>query len=169
MDLLPQEMCADHVLTRTELPKQKLCARRYNNWVKKPNNTEYVIQVVYPAMKLILVFAFVFSLGVLTLLAESIPRQEDSQALVSKQDDHSVNYRSDSQNRLKRGTHSGLLNNHWSFDLLGDLLSRSSDAVVRLAHIFRGRARLSYSPTVPVLKLIISLTSVVVFSLRWLS
>ncbi|KAM7432334.1 hypothetical protein ABFA07_017222 [Porites harrisoni] len=57
-------------------------------------------------MKLILVFAFVFSLGVLTLLAESIPRQEDSQALVSKQDDHSVNYRSDSQNRLKRGTHS---------------------------------------------------------------
>ena len=64
-------------------------------------------------MKLILVFAFVFSLGVLTLLAESIPRQEDSQALVSKQDDHSVNYRSDSQNRLKRGTHSGLLNNHW--------------------------------------------------------
>ena len=104
-------------------------------------------------MKLILVFAFVFSLGVLTLLAESIPRQEDSQALVSKQDDHSVNYRSDSQNRLKRGTHSGLLNNHWSFDLLGDLLSRSSDAVVRLAHIFRGRARLSHSPTVPVLKL----------------
>ena len=103
-------------------------------------------------MKLILVFAFVFSLGVLTLLAESIPRQEDSQALVSKQDDHSVNYRSDSQNRLKRGTHSGLLNNHWSFDLLGDLLSRSSDAVVRLAHIFRGRARLSH-PTVPVLKL----------------
>ena len=103
-------------------------------------------------MKLILVFAFVFSLGVLTLLAESIPRQ-DSQALVSKQDDPSVNYRSDSQNRLKRGTHSGLLNNHWSFDLLGDLLSRSSDAVVRLAHIFRGRARLSHSPTVPVLKL----------------
>ncbi|CAH3180513.1 unnamed protein product [Porites lobata] len=57
-------------------------------------------------MKLILVFAFVFSLGVLTLLAESIPRQEDSQALVSKQAHPSVNYRSDSQNRLKRGTHS---------------------------------------------------------------
>ncbi|CAH3022021.1 unnamed protein product [Porites evermanni] len=57
-------------------------------------------------MKLILVFAIVFSLGVLTLLAESIPRQEDSQALASKPDDPSVNYRSDSQNRLKRGTHS---------------------------------------------------------------
>ena len=104
-------------------------------------------------MKLILVFAFVFSLGVLTLLAESIPRQEDSQELVSKQDDPLVNYRSDSLNRLKRGTHSGLLNNHWSFDLLGDLLSRSLDAVVRLAHIFRGRARLSHSPTARVLKL----------------
>ena len=69
---------------------------------------------VYPAMKLILVFAIGFSLGVLTLLAESIPGQEDSQALTSKQDDPSVNYRSDSQNRLKRGTHSGLLNNHWT-------------------------------------------------------
>ena len=59
-----------------------------------------------------------FSLGVLTLLAESIPRQEDSQALVSKEDDSSVNYRSDSQNRLKRGTHSGLLNNHWTWSPL---------------------------------------------------
>ena len=35
----------------------------------------------------------------------------------------------------------------------GDLLSRSTDAVVRLAHIFRGRARLSQSPTAQVLKL----------------
>ena len=35
----------------------------------------------------------------------------------------------------------------------GDLLSRSTDAVVRLAHIFRGRARLSHSPTARVLKL----------------
>ena len=57
-------------------------------------------------------------LGVLTLLAESIPRQEDSQALVSKQAHPSVNYRSDSQNRLKRGTHSGLLNNHWTWSPL---------------------------------------------------
>ena len=39
MDLLSQEMCADLVLTRTELPEQKLCARRSNNWVKQPNNT----------------------------------------------------------------------------------------------------------------------------------
>jgi len=117
-------------------------------------------------MKLILVFAFFFSLGVLTLLAESIPRQEDSQALTSKQDDPLANYRSDSQNRLKRATHSGLLNNHWkSFDLLGDLLSRSSDAVVRLAHIFRGRARLSHSPTAPILKL----NHISSFSRRFLS
>ena len=77
-----------------------------------PNSTEYVIQVVYPAMKLILVFAFVFSLGSLTLLAESIPRQEDTQGLESKQNDPSVNYRSDSLNRLKREIASGLLIDH---------------------------------------------------------
>ena len=77
-----------------------------------PNSTEYVIQVVYPAMKLTLVFAFVFFLGALTLLAESIPRQEDTQVLASKQNDPSVNYRSDSLNRLKREIASGLLIHH---------------------------------------------------------
>ena len=63
-------------------------------------------------MKLILVFAFVFSLCVLTLLAKSIPRQEDTQVLASKQNDPSVNYRSDLLNRLKREIRSGLLNNY---------------------------------------------------------
>ena len=77
-----------------------------------PNSTDYVIQVVYPAMKLILVFAFFFFLGALTLLAESIPRQEDTQVLESKQNDPSVNYRSDSLNRLKREIASGLLIRH---------------------------------------------------------
>ena len=77
-----------------------------------PNSTEYVIQVVYPAMKLILVFAFIFSLGSLTLLAESIPRQEDNQALVSEQNDPLVNDRSDWLNRLKREIASGLLIHH---------------------------------------------------------
>ena len=66
----------------------------------------------YQAMKLFLVFAFVFSLCVLTLLAESIPRQEDTQVLASKQNDPSVNYHSDSLNRLKREIRSGLLNNY---------------------------------------------------------
>ena len=63
-------------------------------------------------MKLILVFAFVFSLCVLTLLAGGIPRQEDTQVLASKQNDPSVNYRSDSLNRLKREIASGLLIHH---------------------------------------------------------
>ncbi|CAH3151493.1 unnamed protein product [Porites evermanni] len=53
-------------------------------------------------MKLIWVFALVFSLGALSLLAESIPRQEVTQVLASKQNDPSVNDRSDSLNRLKR-------------------------------------------------------------------
>ena len=63
-------------------------------------------------MKLTLVFAFFFFLGALTLLAESIPRQEDTQVLASKQNDPSVNYRSDSLNRLKREIASGLLIDH---------------------------------------------------------
>ena len=63
-------------------------------------------------MKLTLVFAFFFFLGALTLLAESIPRQEDTQVLASKQNDPSVNYRSDSLNRLKREIASGLLIHH---------------------------------------------------------
>ena len=63
-------------------------------------------------MKLIWAFAFVFSLGALSLLAESIPRQEDTQVLASKQNDPSVNYRSDSLNRLKREIASGLLIDH---------------------------------------------------------
>ena len=63
-------------------------------------------------MKLIWVFAFVFSLGALSLLAESIPRQEDTQVLASKQNDPTVNDRSDSLNRLKREIASGLLIDH---------------------------------------------------------
>ena len=63
-------------------------------------------------MKLIWVFAFVFSLGALSLLAESIPRQEDTQVLASKQNDPSVNYRSDSLNRLKREIATDLLIDH---------------------------------------------------------
>ena len=74
-----------------------------------PNSTEYVIQVVYPAMKLILVFALVFFLGA---LAKSIPQQEDTQVLESKQNDPSVNYLSGSLNRLKREIASGLLIHH---------------------------------------------------------
>ena len=125
-----------------------------------PNSTEYVIQVVYPAMKLILVFAFVFFLGALTLLAESIPRQEDTQVLASKQNDPSVNYRSDSLNRLKREIASGLLIHHRTQSpLIGSvilyLLSSSSHSFPRLALIFLWnslgrRTRLSYSPTVSV-------------------
>lgn len=83
-----------------------------------PNSTEYVIQVVYPAMKLILAFPSLFFLGSLTLLAESIPRQEDTQVLASKQNDPSVNYRSDSLNRLKREMASGLLIHHRTQSLL---------------------------------------------------
>ena len=63
-------------------------------------------------MKLSLVFAFVFFVDLLT--AESIRRKEDSQVLASKQNDPSVNYRSDPLNRLKREIASGLLNNHRS-------------------------------------------------------
>ena len=63
-------------------------------------------------MKLIWVFAFVFSLGALSLLAESILRQEDTQVLASKQNDPTVNDRSDSLNRLKREIASGLLIDH---------------------------------------------------------
>ena len=63
-------------------------------------------------MKLIWVFALVFSLGALSLLAESIPRQEDTQVLASKQNNPSVNDRSDWLNRLKREIASGLLIDH---------------------------------------------------------
>ena len=102
---------------------------------------EYVIQVVYSAMKLILDFAFVFFLGALTLLAESIPRQEDTQVLESKQNNPSVNYRSDSLNRLKREIASGLLIHHRTQSrLIGlvilYLLSSSSHSFPRLAFIF---------------------------------
>lgn len=111
-----------------------------------PNGTEYVIQVVYSAMKLILDFAFVFFLGALTLLAESIPWQENTQVLESKQNNPSVNYRSDSLNRLKREIASGLLIHHRTQSrLIGlvilYLLSSSSHSFPRLALIFFCRTR----------------------------
>ena len=123
-----------------------------------PNSTEYVIQVVYPAMKLILVFALVFFLGA---LAKSIPQQEDTQVLESKQNDPSVNYLSGSLNRLKREIASGLLIHHRTQSpLIGSvilyLLYSSSHSFPRLALIFLynslgRRARLSHSPTTRVL------------------
>lgn len=57
-------------------------------------------------MKFILVFVFVFSFHVLTLLAKDIPHQDDSSKVLASnpESDLSVNYRVDPQNRrLPRG------------------------------------------------------------------